>query len=142
MLNKTFSSFNKFEKQAKLERVLISKQRKITSEQLQAIFNEIDVHQQYVIKGLSSAKKFKNMIVNENIHTSDKQVYSETKLIYGEFVPGLYKNVDNNVTNIVSVLNPLLPAAAVKRTEIISNGVKAILHSLILYAPEKGLEIR
>lgn len=135
MLNKSFVSITKYEKQKKLEQVLRSRQQGITSEQIAAILDAVDLKQQYAIKGLSSSKKFENMIVNEHIHLPEKQVYSETKLIYGDFVSGLYKNVDHVITNTVSKLNPTYPAAAIKRTKTIFHDATIVLNVLILYMP-------
>ena len=84
---------------------------------------------------MRNPQKFRNIIVNEIIQVSDKDIHSESFYIYGEFTCGLYKKTEKELISTPSTLNEELPAAALKQTKAVHGGFVSSTHEIVIYQP-------
>ncbi len=137
MRNEFFRAEDSDKKRLKMRQIIYHRIKDIKTSDLDLILDAIDYDRQYFVKIMRNPKKFKNIVTNEIIQTSDEDIHSESFHVYGEFTCGLYKKTKDELITRQSSLNESIPAAALKHTKVIEGDSIRSLHEIVIYQPQK-----
>lgn len=135
MRNGFFRAEEAKQKRSKMRQIIRRRIKDIEPNKLDLILDAIDYDRQYFVKIMRNHQKFKNIVVNEIIQTSDSDIHSESFRIYGEFTCGLYKKTKTELISEPSTLNERTPAAALKYTKNVTGGSVRSTHEIVIYQP-------
>ena len=114
MENLLFSHKNHYFKEKKLKNVILSKIPSVSDENIQIIFNSVDLNKQYFVKATRNPNKFLNMIVEEDVARPGESFLGQCLLIYGDFNPGRFEERNGERCIRKGRINHYSPAAAIK----------------------------
>lgn len=136
MYNKEFHATSVEEKRCKLKKIILSRHPAISFSHMEQILSAVDYEKQYNIKVTRRIEKFKNIITNERIQTSEKDVCSSSVSIYGSFTPGFYENYYGEIKQVPSIFEHSLEAAAIKITKEKRHTVVKSIYTLVIFISE------
>lgn len=120
-----------------MQDIICQRVRDINKKHLELILDVIDYERQYYVKIMRNPQKFKNIVVNECVRSSNENVHSESFHIYGKFISGVFKKTEHERISESSVLEEDLPAAALKHIRIESEqGIRSV-HEIVIYQPKE-----
>ena len=122
MENLFFSRKNHSFKERKLKNVILSKIPSVSDENIQTIFNSLDLNKQYFVKATRNPKKFLNMIVEEDVARPGECFSGQCLLIYGDFNPGRFEERNGERCFQEGRINQSSPAAAIKSVVFLEEG--------------------
>ena len=136
MKNEFFHAEDAYKKRSKMREIISHRIKDIQKEHLELVLDALDYERQYFVKIMRNPKKFKNIVVNELVQSTEENVHSESFKIYGDFTCGFYKKTATELVSEQSVLDEKYPAAALKHIRIASSTKVRSVHEIVIYQPD------
>lgn len=140
MENSVFIRQSRLFKMNKLKKVILSKTADVSDEHIKTILQSVSLDKQYHVKATRRSKKFLNFITEENVTRYNDKLKSSCELIYGNCLPGEFKEVDGQRSSTSGWMDEHLPAAAVKTVITSTDGLQeSVEHLLVIYQPASAM---
>lgn len=112
-----------------------------SKEQLRLLLEELECYQTVYVRITDRPEKFLNQVLCEDVYNSQKNLISFCSIIYGDCLPGVFKNRQGILYKFQGFLNTRKDCAVVKKSkEITCNGKYIERVELMLFKSQKTMD--